>query len=62
MALERFWWGPSLGLLRDSRNGALWLEHWLLTGIYNISCLKKIGVILRLLYFYQMKGRQGAKK
>ena len=27
MALERFWWGPSLYLLRDSRNGALWLEH-----------------------------------
>ena len=28
MALERFLWGPSLDLLRDSRNGALWLEHW----------------------------------
>ena len=27
MALERFWWGPSLDLLRDSHNGALWLEH-----------------------------------
>ena len=27
MALERFWWGPSLDLLRDSCNGALWLEH-----------------------------------
>ena len=27
MALECFWWGPSLDLLRDSRNGALWLEH-----------------------------------
>ena len=27
MALERFWWGPSLDLLRDSRNGVLWLEH-----------------------------------
>ena len=27
MALERFWWGPSLDLLWDSRNGALWLEH-----------------------------------
>ena len=28
MALERFWWGSSLDLLRDLRNGALWLEHW----------------------------------
>ena len=28
MGLERFRWGPSLDLLRDSRNGALWLEHW----------------------------------
>ena len=28
MALERFWWGPSLDILRDSRNGALWLEHY----------------------------------
>ena len=28
MALERFWWWPSLDLLRDSCNGALWLEHW----------------------------------
>ena len=27
MVLERFWWGPSLDVLRDSRNGALWLEH-----------------------------------
>ena len=27
MVLERFWWGPSLDLLRDSPNGALWLEH-----------------------------------
>ena len=27
MALEHFWWGPSLDLLRDSRKGALWLEH-----------------------------------
>ena len=27
MALERFWWGPSLDLLWESRNGALWLEH-----------------------------------
>ena len=27
MALERFWWGPSLDLLWDSCNGALWLEH-----------------------------------
>ena len=31
MALERFWWGPSLDLLRNSRNGALWLEHCLMT-------------------------------
>ena len=29
MALECFWWGPSLDLLRDSRNGTLWLEHCL---------------------------------
>ena len=28
MALERFWWGPSLDMLWDSRNGALWLEHY----------------------------------
>ena len=28
MALELFCWGPSLDLLRDLRNGALWLEHW----------------------------------
>ena len=28
MALEHFSWRPSLDLLRDSRNGALWLEHW----------------------------------
>ena len=27
MVLERFWWGPSLDLLWDPRNGALWLEH-----------------------------------
>ena len=27
MALERLWWGPSLDLLRDSRDGALWLDH-----------------------------------
>ena len=30
MALERFWWGPSLDLLRDSRNGTPWLEHCML--------------------------------
>ena len=28
MALERGWVEPSLNLLRDSRNGTLWLEHW----------------------------------
>ena len=28
MARERFWWGPSVDRLRDSRNGALWLEHY----------------------------------
>ena len=28
MALERFWWGPSLDILQDSRNGALLLEHY----------------------------------
>ena len=30
MALEHFSWGPSIDLLQDSRNGALWLEHWVL--------------------------------
>lgn len=28
MDLERLCWGPSLDLLWDSCNGALWLEHW----------------------------------
>ena len=27
MDLERLCWGPSLDLLWDSCNGALWLEH-----------------------------------
>ena len=27
MALKHFWWGPSLDLLWDSCNGALWVEH-----------------------------------
>ena len=35
VALERFWWGPSLDLLRDSRNGALWLEHCCLPIAFN---------------------------
>ena len=32
MALERFCWGPSLDLLRDLRNGLLWLEHCIGSG------------------------------
>ena len=27
MALECFWWRPSLDLLQDSHNGTLWLGH-----------------------------------
>ena len=35
VALERFRWGPSLDLLWDSRNGALWLEHCFLPIAFN---------------------------
>ena len=39
MARERFWWEPSLDLLRDSRNGALWLEHWASNRAYRNSAV-----------------------
>ena len=41
MALELFCWGPSLNLLRNSPNGALWLERWFtrIVGIVGIACI-----------------------
>ena len=42
MALELFCWGPSLDLLRDSRNGALWLEHWLYNVVLTVGFVDKI--------------------
>ena len=47
MALEHFWWGPSLDLLRDSCNGALWLEHSY-TAVSSILLLK----YLTKIYFH----------
>ena len=34
MAFERFWWGPSLDLLRDSRNGGRTLAGTLRSSKY----------------------------
>ena len=39
MALECFWWGPSLDLSWDSRNGALWLEHCFMHVLVEVKTL-----------------------
>ena len=55
MALEHFWWGPSLVFLRDSRNGTLWLEHWLSSSSssssFSLSLLSVLYLSLSLFFW-----------
>ena len=60
MALDHFWWGPSLDLLPDSCNGALWLEHcWVIViGMhYRFTVSDEINIICTVPYTEELKNQ-----